>query len=144
MDNLCSLETMKKEFQTLQQQIERVLEFGGGHTGEQIAYDMEDADEVFLTYQYTRLLDQLDDVHRRLRYLHKKIAVEGPLMKQSNGRPAFPDGTELTSGDACELLVADEDGPYWVFTTIEHHGRYYAKAFGFEQPIDGMQARIRR
>jgi len=102
-----------------------------------------------LAKQYCKLADQLDDIHRRLEYLDKKIVAEGPIFHNSSGRYEMLNGEYFTSGSKIEILVKpiyEDEGrkPYWVLTSIEHNGDdYYAVALGRETPINGMTVRLR-
>ena len=141
-----SLEDTQKEFGKLKRQLHDLL-YRLGDDGENIA-SSRDLDERFLIGQYRGLTEKLDDIHRKLEYLSKEVISEGPIFHNSAGRYEMLNGDYFTSGSNIELLVKDEDedeGTYWIQTTIEHNGDdYYAVALGRETSINGMTARLRR
>ena len=141
-----SLVDTQKEFEKLKRQLHDLL-YRLGDDGGNIA-SSRDLDERFLIGQYRGLAENLDDIHRKLDYLSKDVISEGPIFHNSAGRYEMLNGDYFTSGSAIELLVKDEDedeGTYWIQTTIEHNGDdYYAVALGRETSINGMTARLRR
>lgn len=141
-----SLEDTQKEFGKLKRQLHDLL-YRLGDDGENIA-SSRDLDERFLIGQYRGLAEKLDDIHRKLEYLSKDVISEGPIFHNSAGRYEMLNGDYFTSGSTIELLVKDEDEDdrvHWIQTTIEHNGDdYYAVALGWETPINGMTARLRR
>lgn len=139
-----SLADTQKEFEKLKRQLHDLL-YRLGDDGENITTSRE-LDEKFLSRQYRGLTEQVEDMHRKLEYLSKEVVSEGPIFHNSAGRYELLNGDYFTSGSTIELLINDEDeGSYWILTTIEHNGDdYYAVALGRETSINGMTARLRR
>lgn len=137
-----SLADTQKEFSKLKAQLHDLL-YRLGEEGENIA-SSQDLDEEFLSRQYRRMTEQLDDMHRKLEYLSKEVISEGLIFHNSAGRYELLNGEYFTSGSTIELLVNEDEESYWILTSIEQNGDdYYAVALGRETSINGMTARLR-
>lgn len=138
------IQEAKRKFGKLNYEIESVLRNIGSYC-DNVDYNHDDLDESFLKSQFSSVIDDLENVNRKLNYLSKKVVDQGFLKHNEAKRYQLPNGYYLTSGDECEILVTDDDEQYWIYTTIEHNDEdYYATALGKNVSIKGMMARIRR
>lgn len=107
----------------------RQLGAGGGwllDPSEVVIQNEKDPDEVGKWHALHEIVCKLEDVCSQLNYLETPVSVEGVLQIKPNGRYCIGN-YEITSGDVIEILVEDEDRPYWLRTGIEHNGTdYYA------------------
>src|SRR5690606_17183791 len=108
-------------------------------------FDQDNLDEQFMKNQFHSLADKLEDIKWKFDYLMKPVVEQGFLKLNEDGRYELPSGHYFTSGSTCELLVTDSyNEQYWIYTSIEHSGDYYATVLGKEKSLNGLMARIRR
>jgi len=142
-DDQINVQGVKKDYDQLHQQIQRILN-KTGRDFDNVMYNDGDLDEVFMRTQYYNIAYKLNEIERLLSYLSRPIIEQGILRQNSSKRYELPSGRYFTSGSVCEILEEKNEECYWVYTSIEHNGSdYYATALGRDVSINGMTARIR-
>ena len=143
-------ETLKGFMESLTP-LQAVLEHALSHSGyiesgdiSSLEYDPKDPEQAFIADGLEKILYKLDMAYSDLMYLSRPIAEQGTLYKKENGRYQLGD-TELTSGSCIEVLIYDEwqESRIWKYTRVEYNGEDYYLTAAPEQPLQGIEARIR-
>ncbi|MED4353628.1 DUF5348 domain-containing protein [Schinkia azotoformans] len=128
----------------LKDQISSVL-YKVDHSYENIEYDRDNEEDVFLTDEFRRIIDKLCQVENDLNYLKMPITEVGVLRKNELGRYETANGTYFTSGSPIEAYIYDswDEIHRWVKSRIEHkNGDYYL--YGHDDvKLAGLKVRIR-
>lgn len=114
--------------------------------------DMEDGtsrselndNELMQYYAFRNIKDKLEDALAEIEYLKKPVVAEGVLRKNEQGRYEIDREHYFTSGSLIEIYIYDdfEKRHYWHKSRVEHKdGDYYV--VGYDQPLEGLRARVR-
>lgn len=106
----------------------------------QSTLSIDERSQLIALYQ---VQNKLEDAYHQLKKLSSPVIAEGRLKKNSINRYEV-NGVELTSGSYVEYLSEDEDGNYYIPSSIEHNGEdYYIVNLGRDKKIEGLQVRIK-
>lgn len=103
--------------------------------------DIDNKDDLFLCKESESILEALDDINRRIKYLKKPIKYQGRLFKNREGRYEIDKcGHYYTSGDNIEAYIEEDEE--WIITRVEYKEDYYL--VGYEEVnIENLLVRVR-
>ena len=89
--------------------------------------DYSDKDQLFLLNEIKMIVEELEDLDRKIKYINTPVSYTGILHLQKDGRYGLDNGDYYTSGNSIEVLVYDEfsECKKWVSTRVEHDGKDY-------------------
>ena len=107
--------------------------------------DYENGEQLFLTEELRGIMEKLDDVNWRLKYLSRPVKEVSCLHKNRSGRYETSGGHSYTSGHSIEALVPDDYSNVncWVRTRVEHDGKDYYLVGHHDVSMEGLTVRIR-
>lgn len=104
-----------------------------------VDYDSNSADDLFMISELESIMEEIERVSLRIRYLELPIKAKGLLTLNDNGRYEI-DGREMTCGSPLEYY--DKDFGSWCSSRVEHNGNNYY-IVGYDVPIDNVYVRLR-
>ncbi|MFA9423389.1 MAG: DUF5348 domain-containing protein [Sedimentibacter sp.] len=111
-----------------------------------INIDYTDADQLLLVDEYRSILEKLESVNIRMKYLELPIKEVSTLHLNASGRYETENGYSYTSGNIIEYLVSDDyhDYPYWSISRVEHNGNDYYIVYDKELSMSRLKVRVRK
>ena len=106
--------------------------------------DYDNAEQVFYAHEIHSIIEKIDDMAHRIKYLNRPIIETSTIHLNSDGRYETNSGHTYTSGSGIECLLVDEDGEQeWVWESVEYSDRYYITCYGNPPLKSGMTVRLR-
>lgn len=107
--------------------------------------DYEDGEQLFLTEELGEIMEKLDNVNWRLKYLSRPIKETSRLHKNRSGRYETSGGHYYTSGNGIEVLLPEgyPEVYRWMWTRVEHDGKDYYLVGHHDVSMEGLTVRIR-
>lgn len=107
--------------------------------------DYSDKDQLFLLDEIRMIVEELEGLDRKIKYINTPISYTGTLYKNSSGRYETENGDYYTSGKSIEVLIYDEmsECKKWVLTRVEHDGKDYYVVGYKGVSLEGLTVRIR-
>lgn len=112
----------------------------------ELEIDYKDSEQLFMLDELRIIMNRMEEVHNRVRYLSAPVEEVGTLRLNRNKRYETEKGHEYTCGSPIEVLINDKEQrnvPFWARTSIEASNGYYL--VGYKHiPMDGLKVRVRR
>lgn len=107
--------------------------------------DYSDKDQLFLLDEIRMIVEELEGLDRKIKYINTPISYTGTLHKNSSGRYETENGDYYSSGKRIEVLVYDEfsECEKWVSTRVEHDSKDYYIVGYKDINMQGLKVRVR-
>lgn len=106
--------------------------------------DYDNSEQVFYAHEIHSIIEKIDDMAHRIKYLNRPIIETSTIHLNSEGRYETKSGHTYTSGSGIECLLTLEDGEQeWVWASVEHNNGYYITCYGNPPLKSGMTVRLR-
>ena len=106
--------------------------------------DYDNAEQAFYASEINCIIEKIDDMVHRIKYLNRPIIETTTIHLNSDGRYETNSGHTYTSGSGIECLIVNNYGEKeWVWASVEHNKGYYITCYGNPPLQSGMTVRIR-
>ena len=137
------IDNVFKKIEELGEKVNELLDITGySKYGDLDEVDANNKDELLLYRESSSILEQLEDIQKRIDYLKKPIKYQGRLLKNREGRYEIDKcGHYYTSGDNIEAYIEEDEE--WTITRVEYKNNDYYLVGYKEVDMNNLLVRVR-